>query len=86
MLYGVLPDESLGGRAQLRPVMQLVARVIRVADVAAGEGIGYGHTFHTTRSTRLATVRCGYADGYPRSLGNVASCSVGGARVPVAAE
>ena len=83
MLYGVAPDASLRGRAELRPVMRLAARVIRVADVAVGEGIGYGHTFHTTRPTRLATVRCGYADGYPRSLGNVAIASVHGGRVPL---
>jgi len=83
MLYGVLPDESLRGRADLHPVMQLVARVIRVADVAVGEGIGYGHTFHTTRPTRVATVRCGYADGYPRALGNVAIAIVHGTRVPL---
>jgi alanine racemase len=83
MLYGVLPDPGLAGRAVLKPVMRLSARVIRVADVAAGEGIGYGHTFHTKRPTRLATVRCGYADGYPRALGNVAVARVCGARVPL---
>lgn len=83
MLYGVAPDPSLAGRADLRPVMHLKARVIRVADVAEGEGIGYGHTFRTTRRTRVATVRCGYADGYPRVLGNVAVASVRGMRVPL---
>jgi alanine racemase len=83
MLYGVAPDPSLRGRAELRPVMTLSARVIRVADVAAGEGIGYGHTFHTARPTRVATVRFGYADGYPRCLGNVAVAVVRGVRVPL---
>ncbi len=83
MLYGVSPDPALRGRADLRPVMRLSARVIRVADVPAGDGVGYGHTFHTKRPTRLATVRCGYADGYPRALGNVAVARVCGARVPL---
>lgn len=83
MLYGVAPDPALAGRADLRPVMHLVARVVRVADVPAGEGVGYGHTFRTQRPTRLATVRCGYADGYPRHLGNVAVASVRGRRVPL---
>lgn len=83
MLYGVAPDAALAGRADLKPVMRLSARVIRVADIAPGEGIGYGHTFETTRPTRLATVRCGYADGYPRSLGNVAVAAAGGVRVPL---
>jgi len=83
MLYGVAPDPSLAGRADLTPVMHLKARVIRVADVAEGEGIGYGHTFRTTRKTRVATVRCGYADGYSRSLGNKAVGAVRGVRVPL---
>jgi len=83
MLYGVAPDPSLAGRADLEPVMRLAARVIRVADVDAGEGIGYGHTFRTTRRSRIATVRCGYADGYSRALGNVAVASVRGVRVPL---
>jgi alanine racemase len=83
MLYGVAPDPGLRGRADLRPVMRLSARVIRVADVPVGDGVGYGHTFHATRPTRVATVRCGYADGYPRALGNVAVARVCGARVPL---
>lgn len=83
MLYGVAPDPSLAGRASLRPVMRLVARVVRVADVAAGEGIGYGHTYRTTRPTRVATVRCGYADGYPRALGNAGVAVVRGVRAPL---
>lgn len=83
MLYGVAPDPSLAGRAALEPVMRLAARVIRVADVDEGEGVGYGHTFRATRRIRVATVRCGYADGYPRVLGNVAKAVVRGVRVPL---
>ena len=83
MLYGVMPDPSLAGRATLQPVMRLAARVIRVAEVAAGEGIGYGHTFVTARKSRIATVRCGYADGYSRALGNKAVAVVRGAHVPL---
>jgi len=83
MLYGVAPDPSLARRAELRPVMRLVARVMRVYAVPAGDGIGYGHTFQTKRPTRLATVRFGYADGYPRALGNLAVASLRGQRVPL---
>ncbi len=83
MLYGIAPDSSLRGRADLRPVMRLTARVVRVADVAAGEGIGYGHTFRTAVPTRVATVRCGYADGYPRHLGNRGLAVLRGRAVPL---
>src|SRR5947207_4133976 len=34
----------------------------------AGHGISYGRTFITPRKMRVATLSCGYADGYPRHL------------------
>lgn len=82
-LYGIYPDASLRGRAELRPVMTLEGCVVRVAEVPAGEGIGYGHTYRTTVRSRIATVRLGYADGYPRHLGSAGEGSIGGVRVPV---
>ncbi len=83
MLYGLLPNPLLAGRADLRPVMTLEATVVRVAEVGPGAGIGYGHTCRTERNTVLATLRCGYADGYPRSLSNKGEALVGGCRCPV---
>jgi len=87
-LYGIVPDE-LGGHAlpgtaaALRPVMSLLARPVRVADLPAGWGIGYGPTFTTERSSRIATLPLGYGDGWPRSLSNRASALVRGRRVPI---
>ncbi|TFH22840.1 MAG: alanine racemase [Myxococcales bacterium] len=83
MLYGLYPDTSLAGHASLRPVMTLEGGVVRVAGVGPGEGIGYGHTFRTERPTRVATLRCGYADGYPRALSNRGVALLGDRRVPV---
>ena len=40
--------------------------------------IGYGATFVTTRSTRVATVPIGYADGLPRRVSNRARMLVRG--------
>jgi alanine racemase len=83
MLYGSFPDAGLRGRASLTPVMTLEAAVVRVADVAAGEGISYGHTHRTTAPARIATIRCGYADGYPRHLSNKGLVEVRGRLAPV---
>jgi alanine racemase len=63
--------------------MTLEARVVRVATVGPGEGIGYGHTFRADRSMRVATLRCGYADGYPRALSNIGQVLIAGRIVPV---
>ena len=83
MLYGLYPAESFRSVATLRPVMTLEACVIRVAEVGPGEGIGYGHTFRAQRRMRVATLRCGYADGFPRVLSNRGGVSFDGTVAPI---
>jgi alanine racemase len=63
--------------------MTLEACVIRVAEVGPGDGIGYGHTFRAQRRMLVATLRCGYADGYPRVLSNRGAVSFAGAVAPI---
>jgi alanine racemase len=86
-VYGLVPDELLGSaaarRITLRPVLSLHARPVRVADVPAGWGIGYGPTFVTSRPSRISTLPLGYGDGWPRSLSNRAEALVRGQRVPL---
>ena len=38
--------------------------------VEEGEGVSYGHTFRAEERIKVATISCGYADGYPRLLSN----------------
>jgi alanine racemase len=87
--YGIYPDDAVaegatvGPGAAIRPVLALHARPVRVADLPAGSGIGYGPSFTTTRLSRIATLPLGYADGYPRALSNRAHALVRGRRVPL---
>jgi alanine racemase len=88
MIYGLPPDEiepaDLPPAAEeLRPVMSLRARPVRVADLPAGHGISYGPTFTTGRSSRIATLPLGYGDGWSRALSNRADALVRGLRVPI---
>ncbi len=46
------------------------SRVVYLKDVPAGIPLGYGAAFHTRRSSRIATVPVGYADGLSRALSN----------------
>ena len=80
-LYGAEPLD--GGGPKLAPVLRWVTRVARLKSLEAGEGIGYGTTFHTTRRSRIATLPVGYADGYDRSLSNSGEVLVRGRRAPV---
>ena len=83
--YGAAPvtAKASGGEQALRPAMSFVSRVIQVREVPAGTGLGYGHSFVTTRKTRLAVLPVGYEDGYSRSLSNRAQVLLQGRRVPV---
>ncbi len=88
-VYGLEPDElreagiSSAISDSLRPVMSLVARPVRVAELPAGWGISYGPTFRTSRPSRIATLPLGYGDGWSRRLSNRAAAIVRGRRVPL---
>lgn len=84
--YGVSPAPQEGSAADfgLRPAMTLVGRLALVKQVDAGHGISYGHTYHTTRQTRLGLVPAGYADGIPRAASNVGPVWIDGVRHTIA--
>ncbi len=81
LLYGVLPGPGLS--ADLRPVMRVTTRVLFVKDLPTGASVSYGRRFMTRRPSRIATLPMGYADGYPRVLGNRAEVLVQGRRCPL---
>ncbi|PHM28621.1 hypothetical protein Xbud_01216 [Xenorhabdus budapestensis] len=68
ILYGASPSGKWRDIADvgLRPAMSLKSEIIAVHDLAKGENIGYGSRYTTQCMTRVGTVACGYADGYPR--------------------
>lgn len=80
-LYGGNP--FVARAAPIEPVATLLGRVIQLRDIAEPSTVGYGATYEIQPPARVALLGVGYADGYPRSLGNVGIASVGGVRVPV---
>ena len=84
-MYGLLPSEDADfSRVPVKPVMRLVSEACFVKTVPAGTPIGYGGTFTAARESRILTLACGYADGYPRTLSNRADVLIRGVRCPVA--
>lgn len=81
--YGIAPDPSLAGFADLRPVMSFRSRVTLVKRVGRGHALSYGFTYRLGREANIATVPVGYADGYARSLSNRAQVLIRGQRYPV---
>ncbi len=84
-LYGGNPTP--GAANPMRPVARLAARILSVRDLSAGETVGYDGVFMAQRTTRVATIGAGYADGLPVSAtaapGKAAGeAIVGGLRCP----
>lgn len=80
ILYGLTPDAGLTLPDEIQPVMSLRSVVSRVETVPAGVSVSYGRTFTSTDTTKIATVSCGYADGYPRALSNKGEVLIRGRR------
>ena len=67
----------------LREVVHVRAPVLQVRQLPSGAPVGYGATHVTMSPRRVATLGIGYADGYPRSLGERGWGELRGVRVPV---
>lgn len=79
-LYGGRPSPVLEAP---RPVVCLQGRILQVRRLERDARVGYGATASCARGRRLATVGVGYADGYPRALGNRGVAALGEWRLPV---
>ena len=79
LLYGVSPfSDCNGADLNLKPVMQFEANVISLFQCSAGETVGYNKTWKCSRSTRIAIINVGYADGYPFHIDKSTSVLVDG--------
>jgi alanine racemase len=83
--YGVSPYGGARTPSELglTPAMTLRARVVSVRRVEQGAGVSYDHTWRAERSTNLALVPLGYADGVPRQASNRGEVLLAGRRRPV---
>ncbi len=80
-LYGLNP---MPGRPNpMRPVVCLAARILSIREIAAGETVGYNATWRAARTSHIATVAAGYADGMLRSLSGNATARFDGRPVPL---
>jgi alanine racemase len=71
-LYGYHPSATIAKlEPKLKAVLSLSAPVTFVKAVHSGTPISYNGLWTAAEDTVVATVRCGYADGYPRLLSNV---------------
>jgi alanine racemase len=67
-MYGVDSEPAIN--AMLQNVTTLKTSISQIKKVPKGASIGYGRSAFAERDSTIATVRIGYADGYPRLLSN----------------
>ena len=65
-LFGINPTP--GARNPMRPVVSLKARVLQVRQVPRGMTVGYGAAWTARRTSRIALIAAGYADGIMRAV------------------
>jgi alanine racemase len=81
-LYGVDADPAI--QQQLKNVTTLKTTISQIKRIKEGESIGYSRRAVAAKDSVIATVRIGYADGYPRLLSNgIGKMWVNGKTVPV---
>lgn len=85
MLYGINPIGSHGCATSidLKPVMSLKSVVAMVKEVDKDTAVSYGRHYVATKSTKIATIPIGYADGYSRGLSNKGCVLIKGEFAPI---
>ena len=83
ILYGLFPSPKSERTVELKPAAEFKTKIIFLKKVPPGKSIGYGRTYITTKTTKVATLPVGYADGYSRLLSNKAEVLVRGERAPI---
>jgi Alr-MurF fusion protein len=81
-LHGI--DSGATHQLNLQVVSTLKTTIAQIKKLSKGETVSYNRKGIVKRDSVIATVRLGYADGYPRRLGNgVGKMMVNGKLVPV---
>jgi Alr-MurF fusion protein len=80
-MYGI---SSSAAKLQLEEALTLKTTIAQIKQLQPGETVGYNRRGIITKPSLIATVRIGYADGYPRNLSNgVGYMLINGQKTPV---
>ena len=79
-LYGYPP---VNGQPAVKRCMRWTTNISFVKDIPPDEYVSYGRTWKSDSIRRIATVSCGYADGYFRSAGSMGEVLVNGKKYKI---
>ena len=63
--------------------MTWVASISYIKEIPAGTSVSYGRTYISSKTVRIATVTCGYGDGYFRCTGEKGYILINGKRAKI---
>lgn len=71
-MYGYFPSIFIENKynINLRQTFKWVSKVSNIKEISRGEYVSYSRTFVAKDNMQIATVSCGYADGYKRIISN----------------
>jgi Alr-MurF fusion protein len=82
-LYGLHPSRQVPCPPDFRPAMRFKTQIAQVKALPAGSYVGYGNTYQTTGTQRIAVLPVGYADGFRRTPCTWGEVLVRGRRAPI---
>lgn len=76
--YGIYPDDEAMRSVQIAPAMTLKSQVVYTKLTQAQSPVSYSSLWHSDHPVHIATVPCGYGDGYFRRMTNLPKIIING--------
>ncbi len=83
IMYGYKSCDDAYEKIDIKPIASLKSKITFLKEVEEGTSIGYSRSYITDRTTLVATVPIGYADGFRRTFSNGWNVMIRGQKVPI---
>lgn len=81
LLYGMVSHSK--GFINVKQVMTFKTKISQIHYIEEGEGVGYDYLWKASRTSKVATLPFGYADGYPRNMRDKGYVTIAGKKCPL---
>jgi alanine racemase len=82
LFYGVYPARDIEKTIEVKPALTWRSKVVYSKVTLPGRGVSYGSLWRPEIESRIATIPCGYADGYFRRITNQSQVIINGKKYP----
>jgi alanine racemase len=82
LFYGIYPGRDVEKTVDVKPAAVWKSKVVYSKVTLPGRAVSYGSLWQAEAESRIATIPCGYADGYFRRMTNQARVLINGKSYP----